>query len=86
MVLHLTNTLSGQTEKFVLSNREHISLYVCGPTMYNFAHEGNARPPVVFNVLHRLLKCIYPRVNYARNFTDIDEKINAAAEIAGGTY
>ena len=83
MALHLTNTLSGQTEKFVPANREHISLYVCGPTVYNFAHMGNARPAVVFDVLYRLLKRTYPRVTYARNFTDIDDKINAAAETAG---
>ena len=58
-----------------------ITLYVCGPTVYNYAHIGNARPVVVFDVLFRLLKRLYPdaEVIYARNFTDVDDRINAAA-------
>ena len=58
-----------------------ITLYVCGPTVYNYAHIGNARPVVVFDVLFRLLQRLYPdrEVNYARNFTDVDDRINAAA-------
>ena len=58
-----------------------ITLYVCGPTVYNYAHIGNARPVVVFDVLFRLLQRLYPdrEVIYARNFTDVDDKINAAA-------
>ncbi len=55
-------------------------MYVCGPTVYNYAHIGNARPPVVFDVLHRLLKGRYSRVDFARNITDVDDKINAAAK------
>ncbi|MDJ0977271.1 MAG: cysteine--tRNA ligase [Erythrobacter sp.] len=93
MTLTLTNTLSGQRETFVPADPDHVTLYVCGPTVYNYAHVGNARPAVVFDVLYRVLKRSYPRVTYARNFTDIDDKINAAAEEAGkpisaitGTY
>ena len=54
-------------------------MYVCGPTVYNYAHIGNARPAVVFDLLHRLLQLHYPNVVYARNITDVDDKINAAA-------
>ncbi|MEL7111257.1 MAG: cysteine--tRNA ligase [Pseudomonadota bacterium] len=83
MTLTLTNTLSGQRETFVPTDPDHVTLYVCGPTVYNYAHVGNARPAVVFDVLYRVLRRSYPRVTYARNFTDIDDKINAAAEEAG---
>lgn len=58
-------------------------MYVCGPTVYNYSHIGNFRPPVVFDVLARLLRRLYPRLTYARNITDIDDKINAAAAEAG---
>jgi cysteinyl-tRNA synthetase len=58
-------------------------MYVCGPTVYNYAHIGNARPAVVFDVLSRLLRHDYSEVVYARNFTDVDDKINAAAAAAG---
>ncbi|HBG95794.1 MAG TPA: cysteine--tRNA ligase [Chromatiaceae bacterium] len=58
-------------------------MYVCGPTVYNYAHIGNARPAVVFDLLSRLLRHDYPEVIYARNFTDVDDKINAAAAAAG---
>ncbi len=58
-------------------------MYVCGPTVYNFAHIGNARPAVVFDTLSRLLRHDYSEVVYARNFTDVDDKINAAASAAG---
>ena len=57
-------------------------MYVCGPTVYNFAHIGNARPPVVFDVLARLLRRSYKLV-YVRNISDVDDKINAAAESEG---
>ena len=56
---------------------DHIKIYVCGPTVYDYAHIGNARPVVVFDVLVRLLRHLYPRVTYVRNITDIDDKINA---------
>ena len=55
-------------------------MYVCGPTAYDFAHIGNARPAVVFDVLYRVLKRRFDCVSYARNFTDVDDKINAAAK------
>ena len=54
-------------------------MYACGPTVYNYAHIGNARPAVIFDLLHRLLKQKYPTVIYARNITDVDDKINEAA-------
>jgi cysteinyl-tRNA synthetase len=58
-------------------------MYVCGPTVYNLAHIGNARPVVVFDTLYRVLRALYPRVIYARNITDIDDKIIAAATERG---
>ena len=58
-------------------------MYVCGPTVYNYCHIGNFRPPVVFDVLARVLRAKYPKVTYARNITDIDDKINAAAAEQG---
>ena len=64
-------------------NPERVTLYVCGPTVYSYAHIGNFRPPVVFDVLARVLRQLYPQVEYARNITDIDDKINAAAEKEG---
>ena len=77
--LYLHNTLSGQKEKFEPINPDLVTVYVCGPTVYNFVHIGNGRPAVVFDVLVKLLRSMYPKVNYARNVTDIDDKINAAA-------
>ncbi|MEO9191223.1 MAG: cysteine--tRNA ligase, partial [Acetobacteraceae bacterium] len=61
----------------------HVRMYVCGPTVYDLAHVGNARPVVVFDVLARLLRRLFPRVTYVRNITDIDDKINARAHEAG---
>ena len=77
--MQLHNTLSGHKEEFVPQDPNRITMYVCGPTVYSYAHIGNARPAVVFDVLARLLRRKYPRVEYARNITDIDDKINAAA-------
>lgn len=73
------NTLSGTKEIFVPNDPEHVTVYVCGPTVYNLIHIGNARPAVIFDVLTRLLRLRYPRVSYVSNITDIDDKINAAA-------
>ena len=75
--LNLFNTLSKKKEKFVPINNNKVSMYVCGPTVYDFPHIGNARPLVVFDVLFRLLKKIYGKNNitYVRNITDIDDKI-----------
>ena len=83
MPLVLTNTLTRQKDVFVPADPARVTMYVCGPTVYNFAHIGNARPAVVFDVLYRLLKRRFERVVYARNFTDVDDKINAAAKEAG---
>jgi cysteinyl-tRNA synthetase len=79
LVLH--NTLTRREEAFEPAHPERVTMYVCGPTVYNFAHIGNARPAVVFDVLARLLRRSYTLV-YARNITDVDDKINAAAAAA----
>jgi len=75
--LNFFNTLSKKKEKFVPINKKKIGMYVCGPTVYDFPHIGNARPLVVFDVLFRLLKKIYGEneITYVRNITDVDDKI-----------
>ncbi len=75
--LNLSNTINGKKEKFVPINPEKIGMYVCGPTVYDFPHIGNARPLVVFDVLYRVLSKIFGKKNitYVRNITDIDDKI-----------
>ncbi len=81
MSLKLYNTASRAKEAFVPLDPDHVRMYVCGPTVYDRAHIGNARPVVVFDVLYRLLKATYKRVTYCRNITDVDDKIiNAAKE------
>lgn len=83
--IELFNTLQREKMRFVPQNPERVTLYVCGPTVYNFAHIGNGRPAVVFDTLFRLLRAIYGEnhVVYARNITDVDDKINAAAAEQG---
>ncbi|MGQ0531022.1 MAG: cysteine--tRNA ligase [Panacagrimonas sp.] len=81
--MQLHNTLSGRKEVFQPLDPQRVTMYVCGPTVYSFAHIGNARPAVVFDVLARVLRTQYPRVEYARNITDIDDKINKAAAEQG---
>jgi cysteinyl-tRNA synthetase len=83
MSLHLYNTLGRRKELFTPLDPARVTMYVCGPTVYNYAHIGNARPVVVFDLLYRLLAREYPRVIYARNITDVDDKINAAAKAGG---
>ncbi len=83
MQFRLYNTLSKQKENFDPFDPLYVRMYVCGPTVYDFAHIGNARPVVVFDVLYRLLKHLYPKVAYVRNITDVDDKINAAAKSNG---
>jgi len=79
--LTLYNSMTRKKEVFEPLDPQRVTMYVCGPTVYNFAHIGNARPAVVFDVLARLLRRLYPRVVYARNITDIEDKIiKAAAE------
>ena len=79
MNIRLHNTLSRRKEIFVPADPQRVTMYVCGPTVYNYVHIGNARPVVVFDVLYRLLSRHFPQVVYARNITDVDDKINAAA-------
>ena len=75
-MLSLYNTINRKIEEFVPINSRHVKMYVCGPTVYDKIHIGNARPLVVFYVLSRLLRYIYPKVTYVRNITDVDDKIN----------
>ncbi len=82
MALYLHNTLTRERELFEPTVPGKVTMYVCGPTVYNFAHIGNARPPVVFDVLARLLRRNYD-LTYVRNITDVDDKINAAAKAEG---
>ena len=77
--MKIFNTHSGKKEDFVPINPEHIKIYACGPTVYNYAHIGNARMAVVFDTLVRVLRDIYPKVTYVSNITDIDDKIIDAA-------
>ena len=83
MTLRIHDTLSRQRVDFEPIDPGHVKLYVCGPTVYDYAHIGNARPVVVFDVLVRLLRRLYPKVTYARNITDVDDKINARAQESG---
>ncbi|HVW56422.1 MAG TPA: cysteine--tRNA ligase [Rhizobiaceae bacterium] len=90
--LRLYNTLTRVKEEFAPLDPDNVRMYVCGPTVYDFAHIGNARPVIVFDVLFRLLRHLYgeDHVTYVRNITDVDDKINAralrdfGAEIASG--
>ena len=76
MPLDLFNTLTRRKEHFEPLVAGKVGLYVCGPTVYDFAHIGNARPVIVFDVLFRLLRTSMPRaVTYVRNITDVDDKI-----------
>ena len=83
LTLTLYNTLTRTREAFAPLDPGHVRLYVCGPTVYAYAHIGNARPVVVFDVLYRLLRRLYPRVTYVRNITDIDDKILDEARRTG---
>ncbi len=81
--LFLTSSESGKKTAFRPVDPNHIRMYVCGPTVYNLVHIGNARPVVVFDTLFRVLQALYPKVTYARNITDIDDKIIVAARERG---
>ncbi len=85
MTLTLYNTLTRRKEPFRPIDAKNVRMYVCGPTVYDFAHIGNARPVIVFDVLFRLLRHIYgaEHVTYARNITDVEDKINARAAEEG---
>jgi cysteinyl-tRNA synthetase len=81
VTLKLHNTLTRTKEDFVPLDPSNVRMYVCGPTVYDFAHIGNARPAIVFDVMFRLLRHVYgaEHVTYVRNITDVDDKINARA-------
>jgi cysteinyl-tRNA synthetase len=85
MALTLTNTLTRRKEEFASLDAANVRMYVCGPTVYDLAHIGNARPVIVFDVLYRVLRDRYGvrHVRYVRNITDVDDKINAAAKANG---
>ncbi|MGH8215400.1 MAG: cysteine--tRNA ligase, partial [Rhodanobacteraceae bacterium] len=83
MSLRLYNSLSRRIESFEPADPARVTMYLCGPTVYSYVHIGNARGPVVFDVLARLLRRKFPRLVYARNITDVDDKINAAAAKEG---
>ena len=81
VTIRLHNSKTRTKEAFVPLDPENVRMYVCGPTVYDRAHLGNGRPVVVFDTLYRLLRHVYgaDHVTYARNFTDVDDKINATA-------
>jgi cysteinyl-tRNA synthetase len=81
--LSLHNSLTRRKERFEPLDPAHVRLYVCGPTVYDLAHLGNARPVVVFDVLVRLLRLLYPKVTYVRNITDVEDKIIERARASG---
>ena len=84
--LKIQNTLGGIKEEFVPINTSHVRIYACGPTVYDYAHIGNARMAVVNDILVRLLKRLYPKVTYVSNITDIDDKIIESAQIANTPF
>ena len=83
MELTLYNTRTRRLEPFAPASPDRVTMYLCGPTVYNYVHIGNARGPVVFDVLASLLRRRHPRLVYARNITDVDDKINKAAQDLG---
>lgn len=83
MTLTVFNTLTRRKETFVPLDANHVRMYVCGPTVYDRAHIGNARPIIVFDTLYRLLKHLYPKVTYVRNITDVDDKIIKKSQESG---
>ena len=83
MALELYNSLTRRKEVFVPADPERVTMYACGPTVYNPPHIGNARAAVVYDLLYRVLRRHYPQVIYARNITDVDDKINRAAAEEG---
>ncbi len=83
MTLSLHNTKTRKKEVFAPLDPANVRVYLCGPTVYDLAHIGNARNVVVFDILVRLLRRLYPKVTYVRNITDVDDKINARAAASG---
>ena len=82
MTIHLHDTRQGRKVPFEPLREGKVTMYLCGPTVYNYAHIGNARPAVVFDLLARILRRRF-ELTYARNFTDVDDKINAASIASG---
>ena len=80
MDIFLTNNLSKKKEHFIPRDRNNLGMYVCGPTVYDDPHIGNARPLVIFDILYKLLKNEFKKVTYVRNITDIDDKIIQSAQ------
>ena len=78
--LKLTNSLTRKKELFKPINPENITMYACGPTVYDNPHVGNARTLVVFDILYRVLKKLFTNVKYVRNITDVDDKIIEASK------
>ncbi len=81
--LYVYNSLTREKQEFIPLDPAHIRVYACGPTVYNYAHIGNARMAVVFDLLARVLRSLYPKVTYASNITDVDDKIMAASRETG---
>ncbi len=81
--LYLHNTLTRRKERFEPVDPSNVRMYVCGPTVYDLVHVGNGRAVVVYDVLYRLLRRLYPKVTYVRNLTDVEDKINARAAELG---
>lgn len=79
MSIEVYNTLTRRKEKFIPIDPRRVTMYACGPTVYNYAHIGNARPAVIFDLMRKVLRQYYPNVVYARNITDVDDRINARA-------
>ena len=77
------NTLTNQEEAFKPIDSNHLKIYVCGPTVYDRPHLGNARSVVIYDLLFRFLRQVFLQVTYVRNITDVDDKINAAAKEQG---
>ena len=75
MDIYLTNNLTNKKEQFIPRDIKNVGMYVCGPTVYDDPHIGNARPLVIFDILFKILKNNFPKVTYVRNITDIDDKI-----------
>ena len=83
--IYLTNNLSNKKEKFIPIDKKNIRMYVCGPTVYDDPHIGNARPLVIFDILFKILKNTFSQVTYVRNITDVDDKIiKASNEVISG--
>ena len=85
MKITFYNSLTNQLEEFKTIHPGEVSMYVCGPTVYNYPHIGNMRPVVVFDTLRRFLSYVGYKVTYVSNFTDVDDKIIKAAQKEGKT-